>query len=83
MSLLYVNNNGQVTPNNLPTISFGNRGHLYGDGVFESIRVINGKITNLENHWLRLTEGAKVLKMGKKRAKIIAFPPYLSKKSLD
>ena len=63
MSLLYVNNNGQVTPNNLPTISFGNRGHLYGDGVFESIRVINGKITNLENHWLRITEGAKALKM--------------------
>ena len=52
MSLLYVNNNGQVTPNNLPTINFGNRGHLYGDGVFESIRVINGKIINLQNHWM-------------------------------
>ncbi|MEY4571963.1 MAG: hypothetical protein RLZ10_1180 [Bacteroidota bacterium] len=63
MSLLYVYNNGQVLPNNLPTINFGNRGHLYGDGVFESVRIINGKVINLENHWIRLTEGAKALKM--------------------
>ena len=29
------------------------------------------------------TMGANVLKMGKKRAKIMALPPYFSKKSLD
>jgi branched-subunit amino acid aminotransferase/4-amino-4-deoxychorismate lyase len=63
MSILYVNNNGQVLPNNLPTINFGNRGHLYGDGVFESVRVINGKPINVENHFVRLSEGAKSLKM--------------------
>ena len=63
MSGFYVYNNGQVLPNNLPTINFGNRGHLYGDGVFESIRVVNGKAINVENHLIRLTEGAKALKM--------------------
>ena len=63
MSVLYVYNNGQVVPNNLPTINFGNRGHLYGDGVFESIRVVNGKAINVENHLIRLVEGAKALKM--------------------
>jgi branched-chain amino acid aminotransferase len=63
MSVLYVYNNGQVLPNNLPTINFGNRGHLYGDGVFESIRVVNGKAVNVENHYIRLVEGAKALKM--------------------
>jgi branched-chain amino acid aminotransferase len=63
MSFLYVYNNGQVLPNNLPTINFGNRGHLYGDGVFESVRIINGKAINLENHWVRITEGAKAIKM--------------------
>lgn len=63
MSGFYVYNNGQVLPNNLPTINFGNRGHLYGDGVFESIRVVNGKAINVENHLIRLIEGAKALKM--------------------
>ncbi|MFM7668577.1 MAG: aminotransferase class IV [Bacteroidota bacterium] len=63
MSVFYVYNNGQVVPNNLPTINFGNRGHLYGDGVFESIRVVNGKAINVENHLIRLVEGAKALKM--------------------
>jgi branched-chain amino acid aminotransferase len=75
MSVLYVYNNGQVLPNNLPTINFGNRGHLYGDGVFESIRVVNGKAVNVENHFIRLLEGAKALKMH--------VPDLLTKEMLD
>lgn len=61
--MLYVNNNGTILPADQPTIYTGNRGYLYGDGVFESIRVINGKPVNLENHIKRLIEGAKRLKM--------------------
>lgn len=41
----------------------GNRGYLYGDGLFESIRIINGRPINLKNHITRLLEGAKHLKM--------------------
>ena len=42
MAVLYVNNNGTILPNDAPTIHPGNRGHLYGDGVFESIRIMGG-----------------------------------------
>ncbi|MBM3159745.1 MAG: aminotransferase class IV [Bacteroidetes bacterium] len=63
MSVLYVNNNGTLLPADAPTIHPGNRGHLYGDGVFESIRVIAGRPVNIENHIKRLIEGAKAIKM--------------------
>ncbi len=61
--MLYINNNGHVMPNEGGTIHSGNRSYLYGDGVFESIRIMDGKVLNLENHISRLFEGAKALKM--------------------
>lgn len=63
MTLLYVNNNGQVLENTGFTLEAGNRAHLYGDGLFESIRVMNGVPLNLEAHFLRLIDGAVALKM--------------------
>lgn len=60
---LYVNNNGEILSNDGPTIKAGNRGYLYGDGVFESIRILNGKPINMENHVKRMLEGAKMIKM--------------------
>jgi branched-subunit amino acid aminotransferase/4-amino-4-deoxychorismate lyase len=61
--MLYINNNGTILTNDAPTIHAGNRGHLYGDGVFESIRIMNGVPVNLENHIHRLIQGAKAIKM--------------------
>lgn len=63
MAILYVNNNGEVLPNEGATIAAGNRSYLYGDGLFESVRILNGKAINLQNHHKRLMDGAKVLKM--------------------
>lgn len=63
MSVIYVNNNGEVLPNEGATIAAGNRSYLYGDGLFESIRIVNGKAINIENHFKRVVEGAKALKM--------------------
>jgi branched-subunit amino acid aminotransferase/4-amino-4-deoxychorismate lyase len=63
MSDLYVNNNGVVLPNKGATIAAGNRSYLYGDGLFESIRILNGKPINIANHFNRMSEGAKALKM--------------------
>jgi len=63
MSLLFINNNGNLLPNTAPTIDPGNRAHLYGDGVFETIRIVNGRPINVENHIARLIEGAKVLRI--------------------
>ena len=61
--MTYVNCNDEIIPNEGATIKTGNRSYLYGDGVFESIRVIHGKPINLENHISRMLEGAKVIKM--------------------
>lgn len=59
----YVNNNGVLIPAETYSIKAGNRAYIYGDGLFESIRVINGLPINLENHIKRLKEGMKALKM--------------------
>lgn len=59
----YVNFNGALIPANTYSIMAGNRGYLYGDGLFETIRVINGKAINLENHYKRLFAGMEALKM--------------------
>lgn len=63
MANLYVNSNGTILVNDGPTLQAGNRGHLYGDGVFESVRIMNGKALNMENHVKRMLEGAKMIKM--------------------
>lgn len=63
MGLLYINNNGTILKNKGSVLSAANRGHLYGDGLFESIRMINGKVINLEAHILRMFDGAIALKM--------------------
>ncbi len=60
---LFVNNNGTILPSDAPTIHPGNRGHLYGDGVFESIRIMYGRPINVHQHIVRLLEGARAIKM--------------------
>lgn len=60
---LFVNNNGKVLSTTQMVIEAGNRGYTYGDGLFESMRIMNGNVLNLANHYARLEEGAKVLKM--------------------
>lgn len=61
--MLYINNNGTILTNDAPTIHAGNRGHVYGDGVFESVRIMNGIPLNVDNHVQRMLEGAKAIKM--------------------
>lgn len=78
--MLYVNNNGTVLPAEGPTIHAGNRGYLYGDGVFESVRILNGQPINLENHIARMLEGAKKIKM---RPPSYFDAPFFEKLMLD
>ncbi len=63
MNDLFVNNNGVLINVQTYALKAGNRGHLYGDGLFESIRIINGEIVNFANHYNRLIDGMRVLKM--------------------
>lgn len=58
-----VNFNGRLIPADTFSIMAGNRSYLYGDGLFESIRVINGRAINIPNHFLRLAEGMEALQM--------------------
>jgi branched-chain amino acid aminotransferase len=69
----YVNNNGQLISAEGYSIEAGNRGHLYGDGLFESIRVFDGHPINLEQHLNRLFEGMKALKMNQPDSFSLAF----------
>jgi branched-chain amino acid aminotransferase len=44
-------------------ISVFDHGLLYGDGVFEGIRIYNGRVFELEAHVRRLYESAKVIRL--------------------
>ncbi len=39
------------------------RGFLYGDGLYESIRIFRGGFFRFQEHWQRLAQGAKALKI--------------------
>jgi len=67
--MLYVNNNGKVLPRESYNLQAGSRAFLYGDGIFESIRIFGGKPINLDIHFKRLFKGAEAL--------CITIPDYL------
>lgn len=56
-----VNINGELQPADRPVLPVDNRAFHFGDGLFESIRVVNGKPCFVDAHWARLTTGAGVL----------------------
>lgn len=51
--------NGQLVKKEDAKISVYDHGLLYGDGIFEGIRVYNGNIFRLEEHLVRLYESAQ------------------------
>jgi aminodeoxychorismate lyase len=55
--------NGKFVPENRAVVSIFDRGFLYGDGLFETIRIVNGRPFRWEAHWKRLENGAKFLKI--------------------
>lgn len=58
-----INFNGTLTPDSQPLISPYNRGLLYGDGIFETIKAVNGKLLFWEDHYFRLMSGMRILRM--------------------
>ncbi|MGB3773768.1 MAG: aminotransferase class IV [Leeuwenhoekiella sp.] len=56
-----VNLNGKLTET--PSFSPYNRGLLYGDAVFETMRCLNGKIVFWEDHYFRLMASMRILRM--------------------
>ncbi len=55
--------NGELIPGGQAAIGLDNRAFHYADGLFESIRLVNGKACFLDAHWTRLVEGMKVLRI--------------------
>ena len=53
--------NGEFVPKEQATIPLFDHGFLYGDGVFEGIRVYNGNVFELPAHAARLLAGARAL----------------------
>lgn len=59
----FININGKILNESERAVVANNRAYLYGDGCFESMKVFQGKVYNLENHIARIFSGAKALKM--------------------
>lgn len=59
MGLVYVN--GELVPAEKASVSVFDHGFLYGDGVFEGIRVYKGRIFKLDEHIERLYDSAHVI----------------------
>ena len=57
--LVYVN--GQLTPRGEAVVSVFDSGFLMGDGVWEGMRLHNGRIAFLDRHLDRLYQGAKAV----------------------
>ena len=55
--LIYLD--GKLVPEADAKISVFDHGLLYGDGVFEGIRIYNGRIFKIEEHLVRLYESAR------------------------
>lgn len=55
--------NGRLVPEADAVVSAFDRGFLYGDGLFETLRVMNGVPLDWDGHWRRLAAGAEVLRI--------------------
>ncbi len=60
---ILININGVMTPRAEAVVSVFDSGFMLGDGVWEGLRVHNGRIAFLDAHLDRLFEGAKAIAM--------------------
>ena len=58
-----LNYNGSIFPDNEPVLNASNRSFRYGDGLFETMRAVNGKVPLFGLHFDRLLRGMKALKI--------------------
>jgi len=56
-----INFNGNIAHEE--TVLTQNRAFLYGDGIFETVKIINGKILFLEDHYFRLMASTRIVRM--------------------
>lgn len=61
--------NGRLVDPAEPAISVFDRGFLYGDGIYETVRVYDGKIFRFDQHYQRLESSARAVKLALDRTK--------------
>lgn len=61
--MLFVNFNGEILPADTKVLTVANRSFRYGDGLFESMRMLKGQLKFAGEHAKRLQKGMKALKM--------------------
>lgn len=59
----FVDINGELLPGDGPVIGLTNRAFHFGDGLFESMRIVKGRLCFADAHWARLTTGAELLRI--------------------
>lgn len=57
-----INSNGQILTESNITIE-NNRAFLYGDAIFETIKVLDQKVLFLEDHYFRLMSSMRIVRM--------------------
>lgn len=57
-----INLNGKILTSDT-LLSNSNRGFLYGDGVFETLKIVNSKILFFEDHYFRLMASMRIVRM--------------------
>lgn len=55
--------NGQILSEAEAVVPVNDRGFMYGDGLFETLRVVNGRPFRMAQHLERMTRGAEFLKI--------------------
>lgn len=61
--MLFINFNGETVPADSKLLTIGNRSFKYGDGLFESMRLMKGELKFANLHADRLQRGMKALKI--------------------
>jgi branched-subunit amino acid aminotransferase/4-amino-4-deoxychorismate lyase len=61
MTPTLINYNGEILPADTKLLTVANRGFKYGDGLFESMRMMKGKLKFVDLHAERLQKGMRAL----------------------
>jgi branched-chain amino acid aminotransferase len=72
--------NGEFQAEEDASLQLDNRGYNYGDGLFETLRVINSKIMFWETHYFRLMSSMRILRM---KIPMKFSPEYLEEKIIE
>ena len=58
-----VNYNGDILEDTNAKIAITNRGFAYGDALFETVKVVHGKVLFWEDHYFRLMASMRIIRM--------------------